>query len=107
WDWFTGRVRSVVVDPLLWDFGWPLAVLAAAGFAVLLIRRPRAVPVLLLPVVAIVAAGLAGSYPISNRLALWAVPLVALLVAAPLDLPLLAARLPSALPARLPSALPA
>jgi hypothetical protein len=83
-----------VLNPLLWDFGWPLAVLAGTGFVVLLLRRPRAVPVLLLPVLAIVAAGLAGSYPISNRLALWAVPLVALLVAAPLDLPLLAARLP-------------
>jgi Dolichyl-phosphate-mannose-protein mannosyltransferase len=94
WDWFTGRVRSVVANPLLWDFGRPLAVLAGTGFVVLLLRRPRAVPVLLLPVLAIVAAGLAGSYPISNRLALWAVPLVALLVAAPLDLPVLAARLP-------------
>lgn len=94
WNWFTARVRSVVLNPLLWDFGWPLALLAATGFVLLLLRRPRAVPVLLLPVLAIVAAGLAGSYPISNRLALWAVPLVALLVAAPLDLPLLAARLP-------------
>lgn len=100
WDWFTGRTRSVTVDPLLWDYGWPLAVLAGAGLAVLLLRRPRAVPVLALPLAAIVVAGLLGSYPIANRLALWAVPLAALLVAAPLDLPLLARRLPAVPAAR-------
>lgn len=101
WDWFTGRTRAVVANPLSWHYTQALLVLLAGGLAVLAARRPRALLVVVLPVVVIAAAGLAGSYPIANRLALWVIPLVALVVAAPLDLPLLAGRLP--VPARWPA----
>jgi hypothetical protein len=93
WDWVLGRSRSVVSDPLHWAYTWPLLVLLLGGLTVLGVRRPRALPLLVVPVLALGAAGLAGAYPIANRLALWLVPLVAIAVAAPLDLVELAARL--------------
>ncbi len=86
WDWLSGRVVALVRDPLYWRPSWPLLALVLVGLAVLGRRRPRAMPVLLLPVAAVAAAGLLRVYPISARLALWLVPLVAIAVAAPLDL---------------------
>lgn len=94
WDWFTGRVTAVTANPVGFPHSWPLLVLVAGGLLVLAVRRPPVPLVLLLPVAVVAAAGLAGSYPVSGRLALFVVPLVALVVAAPLDLPRLAARIP-------------
>jgi hypothetical protein len=95
-DWFGGRVAAVAADPV--GAGQPvlLLVLVLAGLAVLARRRPAALPALLLGVAAVAAAGLLGLYPIVNRLALFAVPLVALAAAAPLDLPALVRRPPAA-----------
>lgn len=100
WDWFALRVAAVTYNPVNWSWGLPLLLVVLGGLLVIGLRRPRALPVLLLPVAAIAGAGLAGSYPIANRLALWVVPLAAVAVAGLLDLPALAARLPRRL--RLP-----
>jgi Dolichyl-phosphate-mannose-protein mannosyltransferase len=97
WDWFAARARDLAANPLYVSHGRVLLVLVLAGLVTLGLRRPLALPVLLLAVGAIVAAGLIGAYPIANRLALWVIPLVAVVAAAPLDLPYLAARLPSRL----------
>lgn len=93
-DWFAGRTVALAASPLDVEHSWLLLVLLLAGLLVLGLRRPPALPVLLLPVAVVVAAGLAGSYPIAGRLALFLVPMLALVLAAPLDLPALAARIP-------------
>ncbi|HST66939.1 MAG TPA: glycosyltransferase family 39 protein [Mycobacteriales bacterium] len=90
-DWLAGRATSVATNPVGLRYGWPLLVLLLAGLLVLGLRRPAALPVLLLPVAVVAAAGLARSYPIANRLALWLVPMVAVVVAATVDLPALVA----------------
>ena len=92
-DWVVARAAAVAVNPVGLAAGLPLLAVLAGGLLVLGLRRPAALPVLLLPVVVVGAAGLAGSYPIANRLALWLIPMVALVAAATLDLPAAAARL--------------
>lgn len=104
-DWLVRRATSVAANPLGLAYGWALLLLVLAGLLVLARRRPAALPVLLLPVLVVAAAGLAGSYPIANRLALWLVPVVALVLAAALDLP--AAAAPDLRRIRLPAAPPA
>jgi hypothetical protein len=89
WHWVSSRSRAVVRDPVYWHSDLALAGLALAGLVALAVRRRRALPVLLLPVAAVAAAGLVGAYPVSGRLALWVIPLLAIVVAAPLDLLLL------------------
>jgi hypothetical protein len=94
WDWFTERTRSVVLNPLYWDYRVALLALILGGLVVIGIRTRWGLAVFLLPVAAVVAAGLVGAYPIANRLALWVIPLAGIAVAAPLDLIQLAARIP-------------
>ena len=98
WDaavgWAGQRVASVRTTALGMDQPGLLLVLLLAGLLTIGGRRRPALPLLLLPPAVIGAAGLAGAYPIDGRLALFFVPLVALAVAAPLDLPAVAARLP-------------
>lgn len=93
-DWAGHRVASVRETALGLARPGLLLTLLLAGLLVLALRRPPVLPLLLVPTAVVAAAGLAGSYPIAGRLALFFVPLVALVVAAPLDLPALAARLP-------------
>jgi hypothetical protein len=93
-EWAGQRVASVRATALGMDRPGLLLVLLLSGLAVLGLRRLPALPLLLVPTAVVVAAGLAGAYPIAGRLALFFVPLVALAAAAPLDLPALAARLP-------------
>ena len=100
WDWFTGRTRSVMQDPLYWDYRAAVLVLVLTGLVLIGIRTGWALAVLVLPVAAVAVAGLIGAYPIANRLALWLIPLAAIAVAAPLDLIELAARIPRPHPRR-------
>jgi hypothetical protein len=81
-----------------------LSVLLVAGLLVLGLRRPLILVVLLLPMLGMLLAGLAGLYPLSERLVLFAVPVVAVVVAAPLDLPELARRLSPRVPLPQPEA---
>lgn len=91
-DWFAGRTVALAQNPLRLEQSWVLLALLLVGLLVLGLRRPPALLVLMLPLAVVVAAGLAGSYPIGGRLALFLIPVVALALAAPLDLPVLAAR---------------
>lgn len=93
-EWAGQRLASVRVTALAFSSPGLLVALLLAGLLVLGLRRPAALPLVLVPTGVIAAAGLAGAYPIAGRLALFFVPLVALLLAAPLELPRLAARLP-------------
>lgn len=95
-DWFAGRVGAVAADPVGWPVRAWVLVLVLAGLVALAARRPAAAAVLVLAVGAVAAAGLAGAYPLSGRLALFAVAPAALLAAAALDLPALLPRLPRA-----------
>jgi Dolichyl-phosphate-mannose-protein mannosyltransferase len=60
--------------------------LLGAGLLVLARRRGRELAVLLAPLVVLLAAAVAHAYPVSDRLVLFAVPTVLLVMAAPLDL---------------------
>ena len=93
-SWAGGRLTAVRESVLALEHPVLLVVLLLAGLVALGLRRPRALVLLLVPTAVVAAAGLAGAYPIDGRLALFFVPLVALALAAPLDLPRLAARLP-------------
>jgi hypothetical protein len=91
-DWFTERALAVSRNPISFRQSSILLSLLLVGLVTIGLRRRAALPVLLLPVGVVTAAGLAGSYPISGRLALFLIPMTALALAAPIDLPSLAAR---------------
>jgi len=84
--WLAGRIVGLVRNPLYWRPSQALLVLALAGLVVLGVRKPRALPVVLMAAGAVTAAALFRVYPLSVRLAVWMIPLVAIVVAAPLDL---------------------
>jgi uncharacterized membrane protein len=89
--WSVRRAAALAQNPLGIDAHPVVALtLLLAGVVVLALRRVAALPVLLIPVAVFVAAGIARLYPLSDRLALFLVPLVAMALAAPLELALLA-----------------
>jgi hypothetical protein len=84
--WIGPALRDLLDRPLALAPGALVAGLVVLGTGVLAVRHPRALPVLLLPLGATLAAAIAGAYPLRDRLALFWVPIVFLLLAAPLDL---------------------
>ena len=86
-DWFGDRATALTENPLGYAaHPWLLLTLLLAGLVTLGARQPAGLLVLLLPVAVVTAAGLAGAYPVADRVALFLVPMTALVLAAPIDL---------------------
>ena len=83
--WLGRRTADLLHDPLALGVA-PLALALLALGAARLLRR-RGGGLLLTAVPPAVVAGAASAYPLADRLALWLVPLAALVLAAALDLP--------------------
>jgi len=84
--WIGPALRNLLDRPFDLRAGWLVLVLVLAGVAVLASRRPLALAALLLPAVVTIAAAIAGVYPVADRLVLFWVPLILLVLAAPVDL---------------------
>jgi hypothetical protein len=72
--------------PLALTLPYVVLALVAGGLVTLALRRGRALLVLLMPLVVLLAAATVHAYPVADRLVLFAVPVVLLLLAAPVDL---------------------
>ena len=83
--WLVRRTAELLQDPLALRVA-PLALALLALGAARLVRR-RGGELLLAAVPPAVVAGAVSAYPIADRLALWLVPVAALVLAAALDLP--------------------
>jgi Dolichyl-phosphate-mannose-protein mannosyltransferase len=84
--WIGPALRNLLDRPFALGAGGLVLVLLLTGVAVLANRRPLALAALLLPPVVTVAAAIAGAYPVADRLVLFWVPLVLLVLASPVDL---------------------
>jgi hypothetical protein len=87
---FAGWVRAsgprLLDRPLQLGHGWLVLTLLGAGLVVLAARRARPLVVLLLPLLVLLTAAIRHAYPASDRLALFAVPTVLLVLCAPVSL---------------------
>jgi hypothetical protein len=80
-EWVWHVLPNLFVDFFRTPVGWPMLVLAVVG-AVLLWRRDRVVTALLVaPLGVALAVAALGAYPIKQRLALWLLPMLVILVA--------------------------
>ena len=84
--WIRDSSSRLLDRPLALQHGWLVLALLGVGLAVLAVRSPRRLVVLLMPQLALLTAAILHSYPASDRLALFVVPTVLLVLAAPVDL---------------------
>ena len=84
--WVRASIPRLLDRPLQLRHEWLVLTLLGAGLAVLAVRRGRQLLVLLLPLVVLLAAATLHAYPASDRLALFAVPTVLLVLSAPVSL---------------------
>lgn len=90
--WLASVGPSWLNRPLVLNPGWLVLALAAVGLLVLAVRIGVALLVLAAPALAVVVASAARQYPMADRLILFLVPLVLIVMAASLDaVPLLLA----------------
>jgi hypothetical protein len=84
--WVRASIPRLLDRPLQLEHEWLVLTLLGAGLVVLAARRARQLLVLLLPLVVLLAAAILHAYPASDRLALFAVPTVLLVLSAPVSL---------------------
>lgn len=84
--WVADSVPRLLDRPLALSHQGLVLALLVAGLAVLGARRSRVLLVLLMPLAVLLAAAVLRAYPAADRLVLFAVPTVLLVLAAPLDL---------------------
>ena len=80
--WLARTPARLVHDPGSLPLSWVAAAVIAAGLAATVARRPAEAAVVVLPVLAGVDAAVLGSYPLLGRTALWTLPVIAVGVAA-------------------------
>jgi hypothetical protein len=78
--WLVRTGESLTVSPLRLSPAWLVLLLLVAGAALLVRRTARDTALVLAVLAAGVAGAAASAYPLNDRLALWTVPLVVLLV---------------------------